>query len=167
MLVNIFVTDNKKPKRKNSLRKPDTDYTQSGSYFVTICTQKRRYSLGSIHQATMYQSQLGQLAQKYWQQIPVHYSTVRLDDFVVMPNHLHGLVVLDDSPNIKNPHIGVIVASFKRAMTMAAIKNKLDFVRPIWQRGYHDRIVRTVREYNNLKNYINTNPERWEMDTYF
>ena len=81
--------------RTSSTRRQDWDYTRNGAYFVTICTQKRKHFFGDIVNGKMILSETGKIADKYWLEIPKHFPFVKLDAHVVMPNHMHGIVVID------------------------------------------------------------------------
>ena len=96
-IVNIEhhrTTMNNKPHRRKSLRLPGFDYTQPYAYFVTICTHQRRQLFGAIYDGAMQHSSLGTLAVACWAAIPTHYPGVLLDEYVVMPDHLHGMLIL-------------------------------------------------------------------------
>jgi REP element-mobilizing transposase RayT len=78
-----------------SSRWPIWDYGWNSAYFVTICTQKKLFFFGEILEQKMHLSEIGQLAEKHWKEIPLHFSFVTLGDFVIMPNHVHGIIIID------------------------------------------------------------------------
>ncbi len=153
-------------KRKNSLRKPGWDYRFPAYYFVTFCTFQRI----CYFEDPIVKQELDNL----WLQIPSWPGAkhVKLDKWVVMPNHIHALLFLDNDPEklaelgYKNTakSLGVIIGSFKRAATYKVKPLIEDDVYKLWQRGYYDRIVRDETELNAIRNYIDLNPERWAED---
>ncbi|RLC36231.1 hypothetical protein DRH27_05530, partial [Candidatus Falkowbacteria bacterium] len=88
--------------RVKSARLENYDYSRDGFYFVTICTKDRELFFGSVKKDEMILNEIGKMAEKYWLEIPVHFNNVLLDEFIVMPNHLHGILVIDNSINCKN-----------------------------------------------------------------
>jgi putative transposase len=148
--------------RKNSLRLPHYDYRVNGFYFVTICTANRELFFGDIVNDTVVFSDLGQVANICWKTIPDHFSNVLLDEYVVMPNHIHGIVITDNRAG-KIIALSTIVGSFKSAVTKHAnrIQQKYFFK---WQRGYHDRIISDELSLNKAREYIRQNPARWSKD---
>lgn len=172
------------PKRK-SPRLQGYDYRLAGEYFVTICCYQRQHHFGEIVNANMRLSWLGELAAALWLTIPDHHLQVELDLFVVMPNHVHGIVILADTPQgavrpdearlvptTKSPlgaparSLGAVIGGFKSAVTRAA-NHALGAIAPIiWQGRYHDHVIRNERELNCIREYILTNPARWESDTF-
>ena len=155
--------DNKNslPQRK-SPRLAGYDYASEGVYFVTICTHQRQHLFGDVRDDTMILSKLGNLVQEIWLSIPSHKSNVILDDFVVMPNHFHGLIVLDTDA----PLLGTIIAHFKSAVTRTA-RQKNPLIDTIWQTRYHDHIVRNEEKLNFIRQYIQYNPAKWAEDTFY
>lgn len=81
--------------RVESARLQSWDYSSPGSYFITICTHGREHFFGAIKNGKMILSEIGKIAERYWREIPDHFSTVRLDEFIVMPNHVHGIIIIE------------------------------------------------------------------------
>ena len=81
---------------RRSIRLPEYDYSQAGAYFITICTHQREYIFGNIVDGEMKLNELGQIAFEQWQQIPERFGSIELDAFVIMPNHIHGIIVIND-----------------------------------------------------------------------
>lgn len=148
------------PQRK-SPRLQGYDYSQSGTYFVTICTHKRYFHFGDILGDMMKYSLLGLSAIKFWKSIPEHYKSIELDYFVVMPNHIHGILVLEDN----SPKLGIIIGTYKAAVTRTARQNGI--FHKIWQSSYHDHIVRNEKSLNYIRQYVLYNPEKWAEDKYY
>ncbi len=169
-------------RRKNSLRKPGYDYASDGAYFVTICTHQRLHFFGEIENGEMRLSKLGEIVADCWLQIPSHHSMVDLDVYVVMPNHIHGIVIInhDDrrgmiyhAPTTREfskpvaKSISSIIGTFKAAVTRSVNLLPNAPETPIWQRNFHDRIIRNQREYEIIATYVENNPTLWEQDRFF
>ena len=102
--------------RRRSIRLPGYDYAQAGTYFVTICTYNRDCLLGEILGSEMSLTRSGEVVLECWNDLPNHYSYVEIDEFVVMPNHVHGIMVLSDQQR-KNPNAQNVGAGLKPAPT--------------------------------------------------
>ena len=164
--------------RKNSNRLKDFDYANNGGYFITICTQNRENMFGEIVDKKMVLNDVGKMVDKWWQELRNKFGDIRLDEFVIMPNHLHGIITIVGAdlrvcPNKKGEHIGSplqkIMQWFKTMTTneyFRNVKNKgwQTVDKKIWQRGYYDHIVRNEKELSNIRNYIQNNPLKWHLD---
>ncbi len=147
--------------RIESIRLPKWDYASEGMYFVTVCTKHRSSFFGHIENGQMKFSALGQTAYDYWRQIPFHFDNAALDEFVVMPNHLHGIIVLE---NILKPvSLSVIIGSFKSAVTKMA-NHKFPHLRFAWLPRFHDHIIRDDKDLNRIRQYIQNNSLKWDID---
>lgn len=169
------------PQRK-SPRLRGYDYSHEGAYFVTICTHERRSLFGFINKSEMVSGALGEIASKCWFKIPDHFPSVELDAFIVMPNHVHGILVLQtttDTPQINpistvgtrysasaQPQLGKIINAYKGAVTRFAKQAGL-FRDPIWQSRYHDHIIRDEKALNYIRHYVHDNLARWETDKFY
>jgi REP element-mobilizing transposase RayT len=163
------------PKRR-SIRVQDFDYSQPGAYFVTICTHNKRCLFGNINDGRMILNQLGLEAKQCWENIPEHFPHVSLDAYVVMPNHIHGILIISEKINAatgasstgrKRPHgtsktLGSVVRGFKIGVSKWIRKNTE--IHELWQRNYFERIIRTDKELVRFQDYIIDNPMQWEMD---
>ena len=167
----------KKPRRR-SIRLQGFDYTQQGAFFVTICTENRGCLFGEIVNCGMRLNDAGRVALLVWEDIPVHFPHVELDATVVMPNHLHGVIVIASDPmrathasplppNGSGParcSIGAIVGSYK-----SAVSKRINLMRgtpgmTIWQRNYYEHVIRDEGSLTKIRQYIMDNPERWDED---
>jgi putative transposase len=175
--------DNPLPQRKNP-RLKDYDYTQCGMYFVTICTHKRAHRFGYIENQEMHLNETGEIAAASWSEIPAHYPQVELDVFVVMPNHVHGIIVITDmveSPDTtdgiyavptvaetgkKRVTLGTIIGTYKAAVTRA-VNSQSSQSKILWQERYHDHIIRNEAALNHIRQYVHHNPALWEKDTFY
>ena len=160
------------------------DYGKNAAYFITICTKDMRHYFGEISNGEMHLSTAGLLADIFWHEIRSHKKYVKLDAFQVMPNHLHGILILDKqvddvvetrhalslqpgATRFQNPGkntISSIIGSFKSAVTKHANRLKIPFE---WQSSFHDHIIRNDIEFENIAEYISNNVANWEKDRFF
>ncbi|HEY3475431.1 MAG TPA: transposase [Anaerolineales bacterium] len=166
---------------RRSIRLPTYDYSQPGAYYITIVTHQRALLFGKIVDEEMQLSDFGKIAEECWCAIPEHFPNVDLGAYVVMPNHVHGIIVIraDASASARsrctiyrapteqfqNPVTGsipTIVRTYKAAVTRRIGRefNATD----IWQRNYYEHIVRNQSDLQNKTDYINANPSLWEQD---
>jgi REP element-mobilizing transposase RayT len=181
-------------KFKNKYRIPSArlqnwDYSSKGAYFITICTHNRAHLFGEIIGNEMHLNETGQLAEKFWMEIPAHFPFVELGNFVVMPNHFHGILIINESipPPLETPNLGVstptppikkngeknekwkpnsigsIINQFKRIVTINARKIHADFA---WQSRFHDHIIRDNATFQRIQTYIANNPLNWNKDKF-
>ncbi len=167
----------KSPLSRRSTRLHGHDYSVPGAYFVTICTYRKECLFGDVVADAMRLSALGEIAARIWQTIPNHVSHVELGTFVVMPNHIHGILVLRESVGAKHASplrhqlkgsrrgsVSAIVQAFKSAVSREARLQGFVSGEPLWQRGFHDHIARTNEELTRVRLYIEENPLRWSLD---
>jgi putative transposase len=150
---------------RRSIRLGGYDYSQAGAYFITICTHDRSSIFGEIIDGEMINNDLGNIVRSRWGKLSKHYQNVELDASIVMPNHLHGIIVLHGTlPEFAMP-ISEIIRGFKTfsARQINKIRDRKGI--PVWQRNYYERIIRTENELNNVRNYIINNPVNWDTDT--
>lgn len=176
--------------RRKSIRLQGYDYSQAGAYFITVCTHNRVPLFGEIVDGVMVLNTAGQIVEKCWCAIPEHFPQVTLDEFVVMPNHVHGIITVgannhlpqhylplpsDETPIQSNEPprplqhgtsrtIGSMVRGFKIGVTRWFRANT--DIHAVWQRNYYEHIIRNEDAYLAIAEYIQTNPQRWETDTY-
>lgn len=157
------------------------DYGWNGAYFITICTQEREHYFGKIADAQMIPSESGRIAETIWNEIPKQFKYAELGDFVVMPNHIHGILILnktgtasETNPNHtggvtgeKNPmlheNVSRIVRWYKGRCTFEIRKINAGFG---WQSRFHDHIIRNDAEYQRISDYIINNPSKWGDDKF-
>jgi REP element-mobilizing transposase RayT len=170
----------KKRFSNKSLRLQKWDYGWKAKYFITINTKNRVRYFGKIQSKHMYLSVLGELAQTYWEMIPEKFSYTKLDEFVVMPDHVHGIVdinnPMNNNPTIidnsklgggfagqKNPmfhdNLSRILRWYKGRLSFEAHKAGYKFE---WQSLFYDHIIRNEMEYYRISKYILDNPENWK-----
>jgi REP element-mobilizing transposase RayT len=174
-------------KKRKSIRLKDYEYSRPRAYFITICVKDKECIFGKVLDKKMKISDCGALAHRFWFQLPKKFSHIRLDKFVVMPNHVHGILIIQkhpvrykDSLDQDNPgamnhtptldlgqrHIyvplGEIVRSYKSVVTRNIRKLGHDYFR--WQPGFFDRILTNNLSLKKIQHYIITNPTNWEKD---
>lgn len=165
---------------RRSIRLRGFDYALDGAYFVTVCVAGRKRILGRIRNGTAILSEAGHLVVTAWERLPLHYPHVRLDAFVVMPNHVHGIVVLDGvvgtgrapiptSGGVPDPRrhaLPEIVRAFKAFSARAINLRRGTPGTPVWQRNYYERILRDERALAAVQRYIRENPAKWGDDRF-
>jgi len=159
------------PRRKHP-RWGNHNYTSSGAYFVTICVHGRRCVLGRVVDDAVRLSLAGALVRDAWIELASRFPSVRIDRSVVMPNHVHGILVLRDDPmgdGAREHSLSQVVGAFKSDTTVRYGRGVRAGVLPpyrvrLWQRGFHDRVIRDERELANAREYIDDNPRRWARD---
>ena len=153
------------PKRKPN-RLPDFDYSTPGAYFITICTKDRRNLFWADVGASIARPQLtrwGKITADSICDIPKHYPAVSVDHYVVMPNHIHLLLQINTDTNgrpMVAPTISTVIQQFKGIVTKRIGQS-------IWQKLYHDHVVRGERDYLKIWEYIDNNPARWTEDCFY
>ena len=159
-------------KLRKQYRLPKYNYANAGYYFVTICTKDRLHLFGEINNGAMVLSSLGKITHEYWLQIPIHAPYAKCDTFIVMPNHVHGIILIEHSAEeilnddkILRPQkhsLSMVVRNFKSAVTTHVRKFSSGI--NVWQSRFYDRIVRNERELIAIRKYIEDNPLQWEVD---
>jgi putative transposase len=169
-----------------SARWQQWDYTWDAAYFVTICTKERECLFGEIVNGIMNLSGVGNIANQLWYEIKNHAKNVELGEFIVMPNHVHGIIILDgnDKTNVvvetghalslreqtpgqqrfQNPgknSLSSIVGGYKSAVTKQAHQLKFNFA---WQSRFHDHVIRDDKSFKNISAYIANNVRNWTED---
>jgi len=168
---------------RRSIRLQGYDYSQAGAYFVTLCAWNRVCIFGDMSEGQMQLNSGGQAAEKCWLSIPEHFPHVQLDAFVIMPNHVHGIIWIIDTvcvgpnvgaknfsplqPNTSKPispskTVGSIVRGFKIGVTKWYRSNT--DTHQVWQRNYFEHVIRDDKSLNRIREYIIENPTHWAQD---
>jgi len=167
------------------LRLSGYDYSQNGVYFVTICAYRHANLFGSIADGAMTPNAIGKIIIEEWQRTAVLRDYVRLDAFVLMPSHLHGIIAIlgensranqrdapaasvkQNSVKLKSGSLGAIVGRFKGSVARRVhdLAEYCDL--PVWQRNYYDHIVRNEKSLQAIREYIILNPSRWTEDSLY
>jgi putative transposase len=161
---------------RKSPRLSGYDYSQAGAYFVTVCVQGRQALLGEILHGEMRLNQAGCMVERWWKELERKFSLIKIDEYyVVMPNHFHGIVFIPEllAPTTEGGHTGPplqrIVQWFKTMTTNNYIHGVKEygwqpFKGILWQRSYYDHVIRDEASLNRIREYISTNPLRWDLD---
>ncbi len=177
---------------RRSIRLKGYDYSLAGAYFVTVCTQNRLCLFGNVNNEQMTLNQAGQMVYEQWSELPKRFPESAIDEFTMMPNHLHGILIINDNETIQSvgaplvgaqnkvdktnkagtrpaPMLGEIVGAFKSITTNEYIRGVkqhdwLSFPGKLWQRNYFERVIRDEDELNRIREYIIYNPVKWAED---
>lgn len=160
-------------KHRRSLRLSGYDYSQVGAYFITICVKDRKCLLGSIRNDRMQLNSHGRIAAYSWNWLSQAYDYVELDEYVIMPNHLHGIIIITNfrggsrtapTDECKVKPLGRLIGAFKTISTKQMnLIRKITGV-PFWQRNFHEHVIRDDHSLNRIRDYILANPLRWGLD---
>jgi putative transposase len=175
--------------RRRAIRLRDYDYKQAGAYFVTICTQQRACLFGVMRDGKMWLNDAGRMIEQWWFELNRKFPMVEADEFVIMPNHFHGVVVITDIsvgadlrvgpvPENRHPaeqgaHAGAplqtIIQWFKTMTTNEYIRGVKTASWPsfngrLWQRNYYEHVIRDDKSLNRIRQYILDNPSHWPFD---
>lgn len=163
---------------RRSIRLPEYDYAYWGSFFITICTHQRETLLGEVVGGEMHLHEQGKIVSEEWDRSGELRSEVGLGPFVVMPNHVHGIVTIEtvgahgNAPSkrglIDRPRrsLATFVGGFKGAVTRRINSLRDAAGTPVWQRNFYEHIIRDQDDYNRIQAYIHDNPRRWAEDEY-
>ena len=156
-------------KWRKSLRIPEYDYSQPGAYFVTVCSHERSMLFGHIDGGQTGLSPIGHAIVRCWTAIPSHFPGVEIDVSVVMPNHIHGIILItavaQTTPAPPAPHsLSAIVGSFKAAVTREVNRGTAPVVQQIWQSGFYEHIIRDEKSLAQIRQYVVDNPLKWHLD---
>ena len=175
-----------------SARLVNWDYGSHGLYFVTICTKGKEHFFGEIiyaaennrrfdqpletqgvetqNIASLRMTEIGKVAHQFWKEIPLHFPFVELDEFIVMPNHVHGIIFINKPDHEvwqlnrfgpQSGNLASIIRGYKVGVRKYANMNGIEFA---WQSRYFDRVIRSEKELQNIRNYIYNNPANWEAE---
>jgi putative transposase len=162
------MTDQSLPHRK-IIRLPEHTYREPGAYFVTICCQDSALLFGDVIESSMRLNDIGRIAKNEWIRLGKRWPGISIDQVhVVMPNHVHGIVIFEDVPRtIKVPQLDDVIARYKADVTREVRRFQIDFKVKIWQRRFNDHVVRDENELSRIRQYIVNNPAQWTEDEYY
>ena len=170
---------------RRSIRLDGYDYTWNGAYFVTVCAQNRECLFGEIVSGKMILNDVGQMVEKWWLKLSCKFPKIRTDEYVIMPNHLHGIILIVGADPCVRPEAGAYADSDKGAHTGAPLPTMIQWLktmttneyirnvrqyrwRPLpgrlWQRGYYEHIIRDRNKLYDIRKYTVNNPAQWELD---
>lgn len=177
--------------KRTSLRLDGYDYSKSGKYYVTICINNRENVMGDVLASKIILNKCGEMVKKWWEKLPKKFDLVSLDKFIIMPNHLHGIIEIMNRSSVgaipcnrpckddlfchnfgfsnRKYILGRYISWFKRMSTNEYIRrvrksNWEPFNKQLWQRNYFERIIRNRKELWKIRQYIARNPINWEYD---
>jgi putative transposase len=180
--LKTMILNNDKHQRR-SIRLKDYDYSQAGAYFVTICTYNKECIFGKVTNGEMVINEYGKVVEQEWLRTAEIRPNVELDEFIIMPNHMHSIVTIGEShvgatcrspkgegtsPLPKEPasaSIGAIMAGFKSATTRRINELRGTPREPVWQRNYYEHVIRNEHDLNEIREYIVNNPLKWDLDS--
>ncbi|MFH1429210.1 MAG: transposase [Candidatus Margulisiibacteriota bacterium] len=151
------------------------NYANGGLYFVTICTVTKKNIFGVIENGQMQISDVGEIVDKCWRKIPEHFQNIQLDEFTIMPDHMHGIINIvnkrnEDIRSLQSDNkrwygagsgsLSSVIRSFKIGVTKWCRNNGYENFK--WQKSFHDRIIRDKYELRRIRKYIIENPEKWQ-----
>ena len=173
--------------RRRSIRLQGYDYTSPNAYFVTICSYNHESLFGDVKMDKIVLNQFGRIIFEKWNQIPKYFKNTQIDQFIIMPNHLHGIVIIvtakhsseEFTESLNNKHknaspshpagtmpdsVSSIIQNFKSVTTRKINQIRKTSSAKLWQRNYYEHIVRNEKELNQIREYIIDNPLKWEFD---
>lgn len=154
---------------RKTIRLKNYDYSQPGYYYITVCTYQRQCLLANVKNVRDKESSsqvieltvIGKSAQEHLTRFNEFYPNVKLDSYVIMPNHIHMIIAIDNGlPNSSAPSIPLILHAFKNQVAKK-------YGSPLWQRSYHEIIIRSEQELSDTRTYILNNPLKWILDKYY
>jgi len=178
---------NPNKQHRRSIRLKGYDYSQLGAYFVTVCAHQKDNLFGRVINGSVELNEYGQIVTREWFKSSKVRHEIELDAFVLMPNHLHGIVwivnpeasvdLMDEETVEANGHsplprgaapksLGAFIIGFKSTVTRQINQLRTKPGHPVWQRNYYEHIIRSERALHAIREYIEQNPLRWEMDRY-
>ncbi len=168
------MTFNHERHNRRSIRLGLYDYSQSGAYFFTLCTWNRECVFGKVVDNSISLNEHGKIVAEEWNRSSMIRKEMELDEFIVMPNHVHGIVLIHADvvgangssplPRMKPKSLSSFMAGFKSTVTKRINEMRMTPRSPVWQRNYYEHIVRNAEEMNRIREYIRNNPIQWEMD---
>ena len=159
--------------RRRSIRLKHYDYAQAGLYYFTICAQSRLEIFGEVIHGEMRLNHAGQIAWSVWESLPGRYPSIELDSFIVMPNHIHGIICIVGSElsetAVPSDSFTTIIGAFKSLLTLEYIRGVKGgmlppFAKQLLQRNYFEHVIRNNESLCRIREYIENNPAQWHLD---
>ncbi len=164
---------------RRSTRLKGYDYSTPGAYYITACTRNRRLLFGRVENEEMVANRIGAIVEGCWKKLPDHFGNVVLDAFVLMPNHIHGVIIIEGGPTdvgvdfksalapgvtAKRRALPEIVRALKVFSTRRINEIRASPGTKVWQRGFYDHVIRNETELGRVRTYIMDNPRKWAED---
>ncbi len=165
---------NPKIHHRRSIRLKGYDYSQAGAYFITICCKDMKCIFGKIENSEMILNEFGQIAFDEWIKLSERFANFEWDLFQIMPNHMHGILVLIENPEPTT--MGDIMGAYKSIVANECLKiwksrwtgaGPVPIMGKLWHRNLYEHIIRNEYSYQNISNYITNNPKNWKDDKFF
>ena len=155
---------------RKQIRLNEYDYCQNGAYFLTICTDNRNCILSTVWGDSPKLTKIGQIAERELLKVESHYDNIKIDKYVIMPNHIHLIIIIKERINpfpTKKYDISNVIGKYKAAVTRSVGDAFMHPKKSIWQRSFYDHVIRNKEDYLSIWNYIDTNPQKWQEDKYY
>lgn len=162
------------PSRKQNNTEPDNHLALQNKNHNRASNETHNRASNETHNcASLRETEIGKIAREFWEQIPQHFPFVELDEFIVMPNHVHGILFINkpdksdwnsNTFGTQTRNLASIIRAYKASVKRFANQNDIEFE---WQSRYHDRIIRDFNEFSNIQEYISNNPQKWANDEYY
>ncbi len=174
---------------RQSIRLRDYDYSRAGAYFVTICAWQRECLFGEVVDGEMRLNDAGRVVTRIWDTLSQRFQDAEVDVFVAMPNHIHGIIVINDPGGVRaihelplhaSPHASSLRKLYLRDRRNMSLPKIIGYLKmnsakhinqqrntpgvPVWQRNYYERIIRDESEWHAIRQYIADNPVKWQED---
>jgi putative transposase len=182
------MNNNPRHHHRKSIRLKEYDYANPNWYYITICTDDKINLFGKVIKSKMILSEIGKKTREFWENIPAHFKNCELDYYVVMPNHIHGIIIINDCRGVQSAwrrdglntptkdnyfskisptkgNLGIIVRTFKGAVKKWCNENGYKHFK--WQKNYYEHIIRNEKDLFHIRSYIELNPLKWELDEYY
>ena len=174
----IFMAYKPEYHHRRSVRVKSHDYASPGEYFITICTYERESIFGVVQEDKMLLNEWGTIAENCWGDLLNHFSHIHLGPYIIMPNHIHGIIGIDKYPerhckvdrrfsDAISGSISTIVGSFKSATTRKINQVRQNSGATIWQRNFHEHIIFDDDAKVRIQDYIINNPRNWKDDGFY
>ncbi|MBM3155874.1 MAG: transposase [Chloroflexi bacterium] len=171
------MTPNLDKHQRRSIRLKHYDYSQAGAYFITICTYDKECLFGKVTNGEMVLNEYGKVVEEEWYRSGKIRHEIELDAFIVMPNHIHGVVTIVGAQGLaplqhdhahlqrKPRSLSTFVTGFKSAVTIRVNELRGTLCEPVWQRNYYEHVIRNEHDLNDIREYIVNNAQKWDSDS--
>jgi len=177
--IKFTIMSNNRSRR--SIRLKSYDYSADGAYFITVCVRNRECLLGEINDGRMILNQYGAVVRNIWEDLPDRLPDIDLDEYAIMPNHFHAIILINKSPESIEIHKDLDVDDIKtrrkmilpkvvgrfKMLAAKAINQRREIEGSFWQRNYYERVIRSEQDCQIGRQYIINNPVQWEMDEHY
>jgi len=154
-------------KRRKNLRMKKHDYSSKAAYFITILTKNKKQVFGEVCKGKLILNDFGKIVRREWRRTESIRQEVADGGYVVMPNHFHGLLLINAGKGKRKQNLGAIVKGFKAAVTKAVREASNNSIMEVWHRNYYESIINNKKQFYRVKNYMASNPRNWIKDDYY